>query len=241
GKPLDIPAMLETVCRYVSPRVAAPQQQVPAAATESNSKDFPQVVDGVFNPEKIMSFVRGKPAREKDIINMIERIVTEDLLPLEQGRQLLEDGRIEEAARHFHTLKGTMGNFGGDKVMQASQALEQAIKQQQEAEYEGLLQHFGEALQHMLTVARSWLQSYHTSAGPQTEVDNGLSMGRAAFRAALDDLKDKLNCSNMDAAEVFTGIAPEISRRVPADTMASLTEAIEELRFNEAAKLLEGL
>ncbi|MGB1058520.1 MAG: Hpt domain-containing protein, partial [Ketobacter sp.] len=151
------------------------------------------------------------------------------------------DGRIEEAARHFHTLKGTMGNFGGDKVMQASQALEQAIKQQQEAEYEGLLQHFGEALQHMLTVARSWLQSYHTSAGPQTEVDNGLSMGRAAFRAALDDLKDKLNCSNMDAAEVFTGIAPEISRRVPADTMASLTEAIEELRFNEAAKLLEGL
>ena len=102
GKPLDIPSMLETIAQYVSiPEQAVKPIPKPVPVAASIPADALRVVDGIFNPEKIMSFVRGKPAREKDIVGMIERIVGERSLPLEQGRQLLQEQKIEEAARHF--------------------------------------------------------------------------------------------------------------------------------------------
>ncbi|RLT92251.1 PAS domain S-box protein [Ketobacter sp.] len=234
-KPLDIPRMLETIARYVPQRAAMPllQEKPPTAAAE----DSPATIAGVFNPERIMSFVRGKPAREQEILAMIERIVTEGLQPLEEGRHMLEEEDFEGATRHFHTLKGTMGNFGADRVMNAAQALEQAIKQQQMDRWGTLLSEFQKALAEMVQVAAHWLVSYRAEKPAPAPA----ALDQHAFGVALEKLRDKLNHSNIEAVELFADLNTELAQRLGAERVAVLADAVEDLRFADAVAVLDEL
>lgn len=247
GKPLDIPSMLDTISRYVPKRAPMPLVKKAAAQEEGEAAEAPPmaappIVEGVFNPDRIMSFVRGKPAREKEIVAMIERIVTEDLGPVEEGRQLLEEERLEDAARHFHTLKGTMGNFGADRVMKCAQALEQAIKQNQVEDWGVLLSDFQKALAEMVQVASTWLQHYrNTEAGTGGQAETAPMMDQSAFGQALEKLRDRLNHSNIEAVELFVDLTPELTKRLGAQKIAVLNDAMEDLRFADAVAVLDEL
>ena len=247
GKPLDIPSMLDTISRYVPKRESMPLLNQAEASSESTAIDAASevmtlTVEGVFNPDRIMSFVRGKPAREKEIVAMIERIVSENLEPVSEGRQLLEQERMEDAARHFHTLKGTMGNFGADRVMKAAQAMEQAIKQKQTDDWGSLLADFQNALTEMVQVAKAWLQHYHSlESGEGHQAETAPAMDQGAFGEALDKLRDRLNHSNIEAVELFADLNPELTKRLGSQKVSVLNDAMDDLRFADAAAILDEL
>jgi len=236
GKPLDIPTMLKTISRYVSVRASQAEPAVVAAEVLPSTQ--PSTKQGVFDPERIMGFVRGKPAREKDIIDMIERIVAEQMLPVDTGRRLLEEQRYEEAARHFHTLKGSMGNFGANGVMAAAQALEQSIKLNQGEGYEALLQDFTQALQDMVAVAGNWLVQYRASNGV-----SGMEYewNDQEFTLKLQQLRDSLKSSDIEAVDIFNSIESMLKQKLGESKVSSLVDAMDELRFEDSLSLLEDL
>ena len=236
--------MLETIARYVPKRSEMPLIK-PVEQSVEPDHVTPRTLEGVFNPERIMSFVRGKPAREREIIGMIERIVQENLGPVEDGRILLQEERMEEAARHFHTLKGSMGNFGAERVMKAAQALEQAIKQNQTDSCGELLSEFQKALAEMVQVADTWLRHYRSGnqAGKQSgnETKAAFVMDQASFGKALDKLRDRLSNSNIEAVELFADLNSELTQRLGSEKVAALADAMEDLRFADAVAVLDEL
>lgn len=233
GKPLDIPTMLATIARYMPERA----EQVAEPLVPAEPTPLP-VAEGIFNPERIMGFVRGKPAREKDIIAMIERIVAERNEPVSVGRELLAEERNEEAARHFHTLKGSMGNFGADQVMRAAQALELAIKSGQESHYEGLLGDFEAALSRMVAVAEIWLANYH---GTQQAEAPATFLSAEAFNAKLAVLRERLSHSNIEAIDLYMELAQQLKEPLGGEAAKRLASAMDDLRFDEALGLLAAL
>jgi len=236
GKPLDIPTMLKTISRYVS--VRAPQAEPAVVVAEVLPSTQPSTKQGVFDPERIMGFVRGKPAREKDIVDMIERIVAEQMLPVDAGRSMLKEQRYEEAARHFHSLKGSMGNFGANGVMAAAQALEQAIKNNQQEDYEALLQDFTQALQDMVAVAGNWLVQYRASNAAS---DMEYEWNDQEFSLKLQQLRDSLKRSDIEAVDIFNSIESMLEQKLGESKVSSLVDAMDELRFEDSLSLLADL
>lgn len=164
GKPINVDSMLATIARYLPGRINALAPDRPAKVAGSTIPAATPAMEGIFDPEKILKFVRGKPAREQEVLAMIERIVADGLNPLHLGRQLLTDGQLEEARRHFHSLKGSMGNFGAKGVFDAAQTLELAIGQEDVDQIEALLKALENALKQMLDVAADWLKTYPQSS-----------------------------------------------------------------------------
>lgn len=246
GKPLDIPTMLATIAKYI-PKTGR-QQSVPGAVGKvvlehAPVADTPEVKDGVFNPERILKFVRGKPARENEVIEMIERVVSDGLTPLHEGTALIEQGHHEEAVRHFHTLKGTMGNFGADKVMQAAQALEQAIKQSggvtmgSVTVFTPLLTQFEAATREMLEVAKCWLEQYYL-AKPSASAETNVAV---LDLKSLQMFKEQLSQSNIDAIDAYQQLKPALEAVLDMEHNKGLRDAMNDLRFDDALSFIRDL
>ncbi len=152
GKPINVDSMILTIAKYLPAKATAQATELPRKMSQTESQ--------VFDPEKVLKFVRGKPAREREVLAMISRIVDDGMKPLHEGRQLLGDGKLDEARRHFHTLKGAMGNFGAQGVFRCAQSMEDSIKNGHSAQFEDRLNDFEKALSDMLAVAADWLQRY---------------------------------------------------------------------------------
>jgi CheY-like chemotaxis protein len=206
GKPLDIPKMLETIAKYIpnlntvdSPSVT--KATVPAQTSTTQTA----AVVGVFDPERILGFVRGRPERERQVVEMIEQIVTADTAPIEEGQRLLAQGDMEAARRHYHTLKGSIGNFGAEGVRAAAQELELAIRDRREQAFAALLESFAIQFQQMLQVAQRWLQQYHEQ---HPQVPDEPQLAGEEFAAALQVLRTKLNASSLEAVDLFRELQP---------------------------------
>src|SRR5690606_9885364 len=96
----------------------------PAAVAETPAEVD---TDGWFAPDRLLQRVQGKPQRLRDLIGMIDSFIADGTAPIEQGRLLLQQGETEAARRLFHTLKGSVGNFGARHLWDAAQAVEAAI------------------------------------------------------------------------------------------------------------------
>ncbi len=157
GKPIDYVHMRDTIARHVRPELAAlPAGSPPAVAVNDQAT--------VFAPDRLLGFVRGKPDRLREIIRMIQGVVDAGTAPVSEGRALLAQQRLAEAARHFHTLKGSMGNLGAQRVWAVAEQLEQAIKAGRSGEWDALLAEAEVCLQEMVAAARQWLRER-----PETE------------------------------------------------------------------------
>jgi len=140
--------MLKTLQRYLGGK-----------ASQSN----PTIREDEFNPDYLMGLAKGKPKREQEVLQMVQRFVEDDLLPVDLGRQLIGEGNREDARRHFHTLKGNMAYFGAARLSDCSRELELALASDQSdlAQLTPLLDQFHQSLSATLVIARAWLQRYH--------------------------------------------------------------------------------
>ncbi|RLP54669.1 MAG: PAS domain S-box protein [Ketobacter sp.] len=174
GKPINVDSMILTIAKYLpnqakfyQPNYLELEQEAgreePLPVEQEGKENAVDNDEDIFDPENILKFVRGKPAREREVLAMIARIVDDGLKPLEDGRRLLAEGEADEASRYFHTLKGAIGNFGAKGVFRTAQELEEVIKARKSEQYDAKLDEFGAALKAMLSAASDWLKTYPAS------------------------------------------------------------------------------
>lgn len=163
AKPIHYPHMIDTLLSHLPGRAAA---TVPAQPLAPASEDA-AAGNPLFAPDGLLRYVRGKPQRLRDILAMIQALVSGGVTPIEQGRALLEQGSRDEAARHFHTLKGAMGNLGARSLWRAIQALETAIREEEWRDLEPLLQHTEQVMADTCAAAAAWLAAHSTDAAQE--------------------------------------------------------------------------
>lgn len=130
-----------------------------SAAESAESQESSQY----FDPNRFMAFCEGNPAYRATFIGLIKNMVTKGQLQFEQGRAAWQEGRIDDAARAFHTMRGSLGTLGAVAFVGMSRELESALKADEassdavKAAIETLFVQIKQVLDTTINEAQSWL------------------------------------------------------------------------------------
>jgi len=145
--------------------VVAPAPAVPLAPTRPAApppklvaSPMPTGEAAIFNMDSLMR-VMGKDAKGRAaMFKMVRGAIEGGMEPLDQAAAALQEGRLRDAARAFHSLRGAVGVLGAKRLIQATLKAEEAIHSQREDELDDLCQEVRDELEQTLTHARAWLE-----------------------------------------------------------------------------------
>jgi PAS domain S-box-containing protein len=111
----------------------------------------------IFNMDSLMR-VMGKDAKGRAVmVKMVRGAIDTGMQPVEQAGQALQEGRLRDAARLFHSLRGAVGVLGAKRLIQATIDAEDAINEQREHELTDRYEAVRAELEQTLAHARVWL------------------------------------------------------------------------------------
>ena len=145
----DMEAMLAGMAAAAAP--AATPAPAPAAAPIAVGET------SVFNMDSLMR-VMGKDAKGRAVmVKMVRGAIDTGMQPVELAGQALREGRLRDAARLFHSLRGAVGVLGAKRLIQATIDAEDAINELREHELVERHQTVRAELEQTLAQARAWL------------------------------------------------------------------------------------
>jgi len=149
---------------------------------------------------------------------------------LRAARESFNRGNTIDAAKGVHALRGQLGNAGARAAMAIVGEVEAALRSGAPAQ--GLFSPLDAAVAALVVAVRVGLADHDRAPdGPRAALDDD----------ALRGLVEQLERCEADAVERYQQIRPALRDLLGAARAASLAEAIEWLRFDEAAGLLRGL
>jgi HPt (histidine-containing phosphotransfer) domain-containing protein len=102
--------------------------------------------------------VMGKDAKGRAVmVKMVRGAIETGMQPADLAGQALQEGRMRDAARMFHSLRGAVGVLGAKRLIQATIDAEDAINEQREHELGERYQTVRAELEQTLAQARAWL------------------------------------------------------------------------------------
>ncbi|NPU90593.1 MAG: PAS domain S-box protein [Gammaproteobacteria bacterium] len=239
GKPIDYLHMRDTIARHTRRgRPHIPDVEKPAAPAPTPVALAAAADPALFAPDRLLGYVRGKPSRLREILAMIDAVIAAGSAPVEEGRRLLAAGQTADAARHFHTLKGSLGNLGAAQACEIAQQLEQAIKADQRDQWESLLGEATLRLDAMAAAARAWLQAHpDLQAGIDPAAPRPTDTG-GPDPARLQELRLRLAENNIVACELYARLRDALASQLDESCLARLDRAVQQLDFHTARQLL---
>jgi len=102
--------------------------------------------------------VMGKDAKGRSaMFKMVRGALDSGMEPVDQAAVALQEGRLRDAAKLFHGLRGAVGVLGAKRLIDATIAAEDAIADQREDEFDSRCQAVRSELEQTLAMARAWL------------------------------------------------------------------------------------
>lgn len=92
----------------------------PKESGEKNAK--------AFDPDKLLEMSKDSPAMRNALTSLIRNVVERTPRQFHDARLAWEDGRVEEAVRLLHTMRGTVGTMGAARFAEMARELESAIQ-----------------------------------------------------------------------------------------------------------------
>ncbi|OFA05689.1 response regulator [Duganella sp. HH101] len=185
-KPIEVEEMLEVLLRHLPAPAPAPVP-APAAPAATAAEDdllaamaaaaapvpapmpepvlvkpaaaaMPAGEASIFNMDALMR-VMGKDAKGRAVMaKMVRGAVDTGMTPVEEAGAALQEGRLRDAARLFHSLRGAVGVLGAKRLIQATVDAENAINEQRDEELAQRYQTVCDELELTLAQARAWLE-----------------------------------------------------------------------------------
>ncbi|MBU6954027.1 Hpt domain-containing protein [Hahella sp. HN01] len=153
--------------------------------------------------------------------------------PVTNIRKAMAEGSMTEALRLAHTLRGSMGTLGAEKVAECAGELEESIRADQDTDKSRLLNALERRMDAMLKELMEWSQQFPPSSGCPINVELDLDM--------LQHWRELLEGSNMEALDYFDRIRSSLQTLCSAAQFESIREKVANLQFDEVLEELDGL
>jgi len=241
-KPIDVKQLYETLARHAGVKIV----NLDGIVQESQYVVSPSISsEGVFEPEKILAFARGKASRVNEITRMIGNIIERGEQPIDDVRVALAENRVKDAARMLHTLKGSVGSFGATRLAAAAEKAERAVLDKQGGDKQAIdAQLIAVTLELNATIdaARVWLAAQALVADRQPSTPSTENTGAANHINAIDaghltQLLQMLHEQNFEACNLYAQLRSGFAQR-SAVAVRDLDDAIERLDFTHARVML---
>jgi PAS domain S-box-containing protein len=158
-KPIEVEQMLSVIARQL-PAMAPPSAAAaPDAATAAATPAPPPAAgdDAVFNMDGLMRVMGKDPKGRQVMFKMVQGALDTGMQPLADAATALQEGRMQDVARLYHSLRGAVGVLGAKRLVQATIAAENAINQQRDDQAQAHWQTVQAELSDTLGRARAWL------------------------------------------------------------------------------------
>ncbi|WLQ16727.1 Hpt domain-containing protein [Hahella aquimaris] len=175
--------------------------------------------------------------QESSLGNHVRELVCQVLgrgkQPMANIRSAITEGRLSEALRLAHTLRGSMGTLGADKVAECAGELEESIRADSNTDKSRLLNALERQMDAMLRELVAWSQQYPPSTGCANTEELDLEM--------LQHWRELLEGRNMQALDYFDRIRSPLEVMCGGGRFESIREKVANLQFDEVLEELDEL
>ena len=139
------------------------EETLEAKAATENELEEQATLSLYFDPNRFMAFCEGNPSYRATFIGLIKNMIAKGEAQYLQGRAAWSAGNIDEAARAFHTMRGSLGTLGATAFVGVSRELEGALKandaqtEEGEQRVEKLFAEIKQVLDVTIAEAQAWL------------------------------------------------------------------------------------
>jgi PAS domain S-box-containing protein len=176
---------------------------------------------------------------QKLYLKLLRQFVEQQSRAAEHLRDLLVQGRSDDAAREAHNLKGVAGNLGAPAVQAAAAALERAIREPSDpAEIELLWAGLDRALSALMTDLKPALKPKEAKATAKPSKPPP-PFEPAQFRKALNEILPLLTDSDPGAADCLEANRDAFRSAFAPDAFAEFESAAKAYQFDEALEQLK--
>jgi len=236
AKPLE-PALLLAALRRVSPHPAgATSTPTPVPSTGGPPADWPRV-DGVDAPSAHRTLGGDVQLFQRVLRRLLAERPEWAALPA-NGPLGWDTGQQDHWRVRAHRLRGSAGMIGALDLARAASGLEAALEQRAPdaaaASLADLQRRFAQLQQGAAACTRLSPVTVPASAAASP-------MDDAQWHGRLQTLLAQLDSNDLDASEGFAQLRGAIAARLGEAEAEALGEAIDELRFGDAAERLQAL
>ncbi|MFZ6799560.1 response regulator [Undibacterium sp. Di24W] len=165
SKPLEIAELERAFVTYFKRRgvdfnaSSLPQSPETVLLKQTPAVDQTIVSEAIqyFDPDRFMEFCEGNPAYRATFLELIKNMINKSPAQYAEALQAWKEQQNEEAARVFHTMRGSLGTLGAIEFIEISRTLESAIKQNETEKVDVLFLKTKEVLDQTLVEAQQWL------------------------------------------------------------------------------------
>lgn len=158
AKPMDVQQMLAIIRQHV-PTVTDASNALTGTASAPLVDDLTS-----FEIGPLLALAKNNPAFSDTLVTLIKTIVDNGITPITDAQTAWQEGRSRDAARQFHTLRGTLGTLGAMRFAETALQIESAINDNNSAHVDVLFAVIKQDLEATLTSAKQWLAQQKTSA-----------------------------------------------------------------------------
>jgi len=116
-----------------------------------------QTDDDVFSVTTLLKYMGNDDKALAVVTKIVRDACAPRQAPLDQACAAIDDGRLAEAGKIFHGLRGSVGSLGAKRLVAASLALEQALVARDNAAIPALLDAVRAEYNAVLAAADAWL------------------------------------------------------------------------------------
>jgi len=117
----------------------------------------PAPEENVFSVATLLKYM-GNDDKALAIVSKIVRdACAPGMAPFDQARQAIQEQRLTDAGKIFHSLRGSIGTLGAKRLVASSLQLEQALAERDQAQIAALFAGLESEYQLVLRHAADWL------------------------------------------------------------------------------------
>lgn len=113
--------------------------------------------ENVFSVTTLLKYMGNDDKALAIVTKIVRDACAPRRTPLDQARAAIEDGRLTEAGKVFHGLRGSVGSLGAKRLVAAALALEQALGARDAANIPALLSTVEAEYDAVMAAADDWL------------------------------------------------------------------------------------
>ncbi|MYM35036.1 Hpt domain-containing protein [Duganella sp. FT50W] len=121
--------------------------------------------ESIFSVDTLVKYMGNDDKALGIVAKIVRDACAPGLEPFEQAGAALREGRLDDAGKIFHSVRGSIGALGAKRLVSASLKLEQAIAEQRGDAIPSLFAALESEYQLVLRDAQDWLQRNTPAAG----------------------------------------------------------------------------
>lgn len=238
-KPIDVDKMLATI-----------RQHLPAASHTSTTRtapnmppDFQRLADAptddpsVLDVERVIAHGKNNPAYLDNLATLIKKSVEKGVSPINDAHRAWLDGRHRDAARLFHTLRGTLGSLGAKRFSAAALQIELAIINNDGEHVDALFPVVEQELNTLLVAAKQWLAELSFAGHGASETHKQAVAEWDSSR--INQFYLLLQQQDLSACQLYNVLRPSLLSHLGHDKVVALDVAMGQLDFQAAAAVIQ--